>query len=53
MKSHIDKAINYLQLFKLGHESQYLVMANREIKNEFRSIKSLSVSRETSERKKG
>ncbi len=52
MKSHIDKAINYLQLYKLGHEPEYLVMANREIKKEVSLIKSLSVSRETGERKK-
>lgn len=31
---NIDKAINYLKMYKLENEMEYLVMANREIKKE-------------------
>lgn len=39
MKSNIDKAINYLQLYKLSHEPEYLVMANKAIIKESQVLK--------------
>lgn len=34
MNGHIDKAINYLKLYKLDHNPDYLAMACHEIKDE-------------------
>ncbi len=48
MMGHIDKAINYLQLYRLDKNPEYLVMAHREIKREVKEIKELSLTRASS-----
>lgn len=44
MIGHIDKAINYLKLYKLDGNSDYLNMAHREMKEEVDEIRKLSIT---------
>lgn len=44
MKSNIDKAINYLQIYRMDKNPDYLVMAHREMKKEVQAIKELSLT---------
>lgn len=44
MKSNIDKAINYLQLYRLDKNPDYLVMAHRAMKREAQDIRKLSLN---------
>lgn len=48
MMGHIDKAINYLQLYRLDKNPEYLVMAHSEIKREVKEIKELSLTKASS-----
>ena len=47
MKSHIDKAINLLQIYRMDKNPDYLVMAHREFKKEVKDIKELSITKGT------
>jgi hypothetical protein len=39
MKANIDKAINYLQLYRLGREPEFLMEAVEQIRKEWEEIK--------------
>jgi len=51
MKSNIDKAINYLQLYRLDKNTDYLVMAHRAMKREAQDIKKLSLNSDGAKKK--
>jgi len=39
LKSNADKAINYLQLYRMDHEASYLIEAGKIINRELAEIK--------------
>jgi len=51
MKSNIDKAINYLQLYRLDRNPDYIVMAHRAMKREVEEIKKLKLNNDNTRKK--